>query len=395
MKRLGWLVALGYGVVVSACGGESKNDENVSSSGAGGSASTAGGSSVAGSRASGPSVEPDTTLENYPRAYTEALCRVLERCDPRVTTFAAAQGCVTTFEPLVREQLLGQLQPSLAAGTVTYHPEALPTCLSDWERASCDDASLDVMSCEGVFSGNVATGEACQHDVECEGRQCLITDQCPGTCGKPAALSEPCSQKNACAPGLDCLSARCVKGARIGELCGESTPCLGYGLCYADPASPNEPSRCVARGTIPRAKDGAPCELTQEPICADGLVCSQGGGGLSFGTCRPPVAASGKCVYSFPDPCPTGQFCRITMAQERPIVGLCTPKPALGEACVTEDIFATTCAPDQICDLESGLCILGKHLNEACTADEQCFSAHCAPEGVCAAELECERQPPM
>jgi hypothetical protein len=404
MKRVGWLMVLGF---VSACGGSSGSNGDPPNSGgedSGGSAlggsAAAGGSADSGGSAprggssgaatGGTSVGPDATLDDYSAAYTDVLCKVLGRCYPLASGYAG-QDCVAAYGPIIEDQLFGLIRPSIDAGTIVYHPEALPQCLRDWENASCDVASLDVPACDAVFTGTLARGTACQNDLECAGRQCMVGDQCPGTCGELAQSNEPCSSDNACDNQLACRNGGCVPTAKLGEACDENKPCRGYTYCYTAPTSEIAAGICVVRTDVPGVLEGERCEIP-ERLCTDGLVCTvEVEGGTSISRCRAKVAASSACLYSFPDACPGGQYCNITTALGvKPAAGTCQPVPALGEQCIHGEIFSAPCAAGQLCDRESERCILGKRLNEACSANGECFSTHCSAEGECATELECE-----
>jgi hypothetical protein len=102
--------------------------------------------------------------------------------------------------------------------------------------------------------------------------------------------------------------------------------------------------------------------------------------------CRKAVSAGASCTVGFPDPCPSGNYCK---APQNTLDGTCTARPGDGVACASGPFGgdADICALDARCD--GGTCRARQNLGGTCVTDAVCFSEHCV-DGKCALDGACE-----
>ena len=330
-------------------------------------------------------------LDDFPRAYSDAFCRLLARCSPQLIP---AGDCLATLIPVIAEQLFPPLKAAVADGTAVYDAAALPNCLEEVATASCDTPASE--SCfDAVFRGTKNAGEVCTHDAQCADRQCLVSNACPGACGTRAKLGEACTPQNGCEKELFCRqnsdrSRTCAQTAAGGEACGAEVRCRGYNYCYA-PAGGD--GKCLAAPDLPTIPVDGECEVGLGPRCESGLVCSmQFEDGVSLGRCKAKVAVGAACSFSFPDACPEGQHCHITTGLGvKPASGKCQDNPKLGEECLYNTLYSAPCVLGQVCSELSKVCALAKQLEESCAHGSECASQHCSAAGKCSTQLECEK----
>lgn len=382
----------------TACSGDTQ--QSPANGGAAGTANTGkGGQGSAGSssHAGASSVGPNTPLDDFPHAYAESVCQLLTRCYAAVAT-ALTPDCTSFFEQLFREQNFPNIVAAVDEGRIQYHPEALPQCLDEVATGSCDIALLQF--CPRVLAGTKKTGEACTIDVECADQHCAVNGACPGACAPPPALGATCTDENRCAPELFCQfdvdaeDRKCVNTAKLGETCSEAVRCRGYTTCSGlDGSVADDTGVCANRADLYTGKQEEPCDFVYGPFCEPSLVCTMRfEDGVSLGRCGPRVPSGGACTFSSPDACPETEYCRISSAVGvKPAAGTCTPKPGLGGECRYGDYNIAPCSAEQFCNLDTKLCALSRHIDEACSIDDECYSNHCSAAGKCAPQLECEK----
>lgn len=385
-------------ITLVACGSTDGNKGNDAGGATSGGASSGGATSNGGAPKGGSaSVGNDTPLADFPRVYAAALCRSFERCWTLFSDAAGGiDGCTQLVERLATEDLLANLQAAVEDGRVTYHPSELPGCVQALDAASCEE--FDETTCAQLFTGATATGAACELDEECAGvAQCLVQDSCPGRCGPRAAAGQGCTEQNACEAGLKCVDGGdakiCVNPVKLGEACGTSVPCAGLLYCKPSTTATDGTGTCVSRAVGHTGEEGASCDgLGAEPLCKPGLTCTVvQEDGVSVGRCAPRATSGGACSYSTPDACPEGEYCHIeTELGVKPATGTCQPQPKLGETCRYGTIWTAPCSDaGHLCHPDTGVCAVGKHIGEACTASGECFNGDCT-SGQCRSPLECE-----
>jgi len=396
------IVGVAWVACFAACSGDTQHSSaNGGAPGTAGTTGTAnagkGGQSSGGSssHAGAATVGPNTPLDDFPQVYSDSICQLLTRCYSAVTT-ALSPDCSTFFERLFREQNFPAIATAVAEGRVQYHPEAVAACLDEVATGSCDIALLEF--CPRVFVGSKTTGEACTLDLECVDQQCAVNGACPGACAPYAKLGAACTNENRCEPELTCQydadGNTCASTAKLGETCSEAVRCRGYTTCSGlDTAVEGDTGVCANRADLYTTKLDEPCDFAYGPFCEPSLVCTMRfEDGVSLGRCGPRVPSGSACALSSPDACPKTEYCRITSAAGvKPATGTCTPNPGLGEECRSDTYGIAPCPDDQFCNLDTKLCALSKHLDEACTIDDECYSNHCSAAGKCVTQLECEK----
>jgi hypothetical protein len=367
-----------------ACSGKSETGA-VGTPGSGGSSSHPGSTSVGN----------DTPLGDFPSIYAAAACRLYDRCWKTLVS-NLRESCETYFERLFTDQALSNIEIAVKAGTVQYHPEALPPCLAELEQLACDSAR--VPQCLQLFVGTKQTGADCNIDQECgSDSECLPGAMCPGKCAKRGGVDAVCNSVSHCAPELECVDlvaadGKCVVPVGAGKACNDLIPCGGLLDCIGvDTSDPQSMGTCQNRDAIYSASEHEPCSLSGlGTLCKLGLSCVFDQATGTAGTCQPQLGPDAPCQLALPEQCPSGQYCQITSAVGvTPRAGQCKKNPGVGEPCGSTSIN-TGCQPEQFCDNETELCAITKRLGEACTKNRECLSGHCGPSGTCIYPLDCE-----
>jgi hypothetical protein len=184
-----------------------------------------------------------------------------------------------------------------SAGKAHYDPAAARACLDAVAAVNCgairEGPPALGGACQNVFTGTVANGGACIHDLECvAGSFCADTGTCSGTC----TLGGPnCNFDSQCASGELCdfggsttaSAGRCMAAAppgAAGEACGTNFRCQADVYCTFG-------GTCQAAG-----QEGQPCDLVANPftVCAGGLMCVPDDT-RTTGTCMKPAAEGETC----------------------------------------------------------------------------------------------------
>lgn len=206
--------------------------------------------------------------------------------------------------------------------------------------------------CDGIFTPNVATGDACAHSYECKaGDYCKPADgigqvSCAGLCATLSHAGEPCGDNLLCddqstctAPARDAgptadggsAGYTCVALNQRGQRCSEDgdcaapLSCAGNGTCQSavglgeacGAAAPCSEGTCIGGVCTPDSEPGQPCSPSEEdpntgdliplgaaPSCASCLRCSgavataiDGGGDAGLvGSCESFGALGATCA---------------------------------------------------------------------------------------------------
>lgn len=299
------------------------------------------------------------SFDDFPEEYARVTCALVERCPTTATTFEG--DCMTHALASYEDSLGARLRDGIANGTIVYHGDAARSCFDAVNRAECLDSSAASSDCLRVFEGTLAAGATCHMDEECRSGEC---SGCPGTCVDIAREGEDCSARE-CGYGLACQSAVCVPLPSVGEPClAEGSRCA-QGLTCDD--SPGGTNLCHRPGSMDR-EVGETCSYPSD-LCRSGLYCVATDGGLVCQSGR--VERDGACQPSFPDRCPSGQFCRTGSDGG----GTCTDRPGLGDPCSWD----LSCNGGLWCDESggTGVCRARGRLGSACTSGEGCYSSSC------------------
>ncbi len=240
----------------------------------------------------------------------EAFCAPEGPYDSLLSRLSECGGFFATFEingtDLVRGEALSQIcndqfGPMIASGTVEVSEAALASCLSYATTTSCEELSLGNLigtPCEAVFVGTVADGGDCETTEQCLGdAYCAPTAEECGSCTARLPVGNVCDSDQECSDGLCNSANQCAAPATTGESCVNDGDCVGLLVC--------DKGTCAS--DLPVAGD--PCNSQQD--------CSgPGGSGIPFDI---------------------GLYCAPSMDKGP---GSCTAAPAVGEACIPQEIFA-------------------------------------------------------
>jgi hypothetical protein len=346
-----------------------------------------GGAAGCGGSSTGGAATGSVPLDQFASAEVDAECALFVRCGivsdvPLCRLQFAAGGFAFTPGVLSGFNLVDFARPdfdSLAAivaattaGKAHYDPVAARACLDAVTAIECgamrEAPGILGDVCQKVFTGTIADGGRCVHDLEClPGRFCAGTGTCDGTCMPAGPL---CNADVQCGSGQACQ-----------VMSGSSTdPSIGSCVTEVPPGTAGEPcgtnNRCEAdllcglSGTcVPSAREGEPCNPGFNPyvVCAGGLVCISDDSGNNP-TCMKPAARGESCqvkaqcggMFSSlicdetrhkcvdwatggpcnPDysGCPLTAFCDTTASPPT-----CKPDPPLGSACKEDNSNTLPC----------------------------------------------------
>jgi hypothetical protein len=308
-------------------------------------------------------------IDRYAAELTATLCVVAERCQKPLFSGLRCPD----FTLLVEEQLVSALRDAVSRGVTTYDPVKMAACLRDIETRHCDTRANEEL-CDAI-AGTLPPNAPCTQHFECSGGFCEVTDACPGRCGAPPGLGEPCPTRggNTCSAGLDCSSdGVCASMPGEGQACTSDIACQVGFLCVE--------GRCTAVTALPVVGEGEPCSVLSGPFCRAGLVC-----GEPSSTCVPVATSGGACTQALPDPCPVGEFCDVAAGAS---TGACRPTLAEGASCAGRQ----RCSAGRYC-LDgrcSRLGSIGDPCDESSVPGARCYSDRCA-SGRCRWQDACSR----
>ena len=110
---------------------------------------------------------------------------------------------------------LDAFNASAEAGRLTFDSAAWASCVASARAASCEGLEFDgifgLLECGDAISGNIANGESCGIDLDCdEASFCLneSADACGGVCTPKYDVGTACDRDEACSNGVVADSAR-------------------------------------------------------------------------------------------------------------------------------------------------------------------------------------------
>lgn len=222
----------------------------------------------------------------------------------------------------------------IAAGRIAFDRSVATGCLREWEGATCTQFQrFDFPACDGLESGRVDVGGACDAHDECDGGYCDREGACPGKCRSDVIAKDgDCSAApRSCASRTTCVATdkgmRCRPRVDVGGACGP-----GVGDCFTDltcaAAAPGAAPTCL-RTRFP----GETCDPAA-PVCVDYATCGAGGTCVRDPALNEPCGQLGDryvtCVNAWCDGAPGGA------------PGTCRSLLAAGAACVGDDQCAGT-----------------------------------------------------
>lgn len=312
------------------------------------------------------------------------LCDRVQECSALGLTLLAQTTC-DQIAWSYRNDTLGALATWVGAGQVVYDEAAMAVCLADLDAAACAALSTGVLTdvgrCGEAIAGQIATGGACDDDLQCRaGAWCDVTATCPGTCQPRVASGMACATNAACGPGLDCAADTCQALGQAGASCGSGRPECAWGLqCDTAAGTPG-----VCQPLTFTAAAGASCRPAGGVLCQPGLVCALIANDPATYQCEAPVAASAPCHRAIPSACPAGTVCVVASGT----VGACQPQGQAGQPCLTGSGVLFGCAAGTTCDFDTDTCVTLVDNGAACVVDAQCANA-CAG-GVCGGPVACD-----
>jgi hypothetical protein len=276
-----------------------------------------------GACASSAAPEP-VELGEFPDAARAAVCDWAVRC----LHMPDQETCAHFLDP--KHYDVRRAADAVAAGRLVYAPEAAGQCLADTAAAYCLTPPFSSPECAAMFSGLVATGEACTSDFECADRaRCRIaacdSQCCLGTCDPPPTGEPPDDTR-----------------AAIGEACTTHADCVDEAYCETDRVCTRMPDaegqRCLfgcARGDLYCDVDSLTCKRFGAP----GEVCAHEGRSAPPCRLRP---RPGEVCGDGAGACVAAAYCDDE--------GVCQARGGPGDACARSD----QC--DVVCDTAAGLC---------------------------------------
>lgn len=257
-----------------------------------------------------------------------------------------------------RTVVLPDYAVALASGRVHFDPAKAKECLDATAALTCDALAYDPVpaTCTAVFIGNVGTGGACYHDMDCVSTACDTSGPtCPGKCVAVAAVGADCDIAVPCAQtgAVNCINGKCVGPVDEGGACGSSG-----GACRAPLVCTN--GTCVQR-PAPGAL-GARCD-DYVSRCAAGLYCPYHSSNTPV--CTAVVPLGGACS-DFDDDygggsgeCTPGLVCKGLVANSAGkaiVAGSCQPRAGVGETCAISTSSLTLSGCYNALSCPSGVC---------------------------------------
>lgn len=325
------------------------------------------------------------SIDDVPMGLGEAICAALEDCrgTDRLIEDLNGEDCAKRTGSVFANRDLFYLQDSVEAGRVVFHAEQFDSCLADIRAQKCDvKSSRWPASCEQALEGQVALGDKCALDEECEGD--AFCDRganwsCPGTCRKLSDEGGLCRVSHNCREGLVCAGGSCVALLEKDDDCSESTTLCKSGLECVD-------GLCVSQDEVWSAGEGEECDPPALMCAVDGdepLSCALQSSGSPL--CQARVGEDEPCHRAQPSQCPRSQYCDAEGSEE----GVCSDLPDAYENCRPAD-KSPRCAAGLICESDDK-CYPINFNGYACVSNGACFSGICDTDtDNCAAPPRCE-----
>jgi len=225
---------------------------------------------------------PDPVPEaEYAARYAAVFCNNV--CCERAGLKSAGSSCVTQLANTMAAEV-AEVRENLA-----YDEMAAGRCLADLERGlkTCADPFEQAAACDGVYSGKLVLGSACEdtrecaapkgQTVSCQNKKCQLSTSTPST--DEAAEGESCESRE-CQSGLTChpRNFQCVIGGRDGDYCVNDGACEKGLVCDSLSATcrPSESGgRCTSSAECAAESEYCdPCTARCVPKLADGKACT-------------------------------------------------------------------------------------------------------------------------
>lgn len=168
--------------------------------------------------------------------------------------------CTMVIAGFAEQFLIPQLEAGVESGRIVYHGDRMGACLSLMRSLECGaelegaGSPLLGISCEDPFEGQVANGDACASDEECQSDTCIGEtmdfegNTTEGTCGNAPPVGSPCTEDFECAEGAWCDSGSgstptCAAPQDAGAECFSGEQC-DSGNCDDPDTMDGNPGTC-------------------------------------------------------------------------------------------------------------------------------------------------------
>lgn len=277
----------------------------------------------------------DETSVTADKACTDLAAAFCEKASSCAATFVQLEyGDTTTCSTRIKSGCL----TGLAAPSTAMTASDTAACAAAAKAGTCAQL-LDNDSPAACLpkSGGLADSKPCTADSQCKSAFCAL-DSDKATCGlcapKPAAGGK-CASNNCPAPLKCSEDGTCNKPVAVGQACSNSIPCAQGGVCFG--------MKCVANV----ATEGAACDPMAGPQCdgTKGLFC------LTKKCVKAKVVAAGaECGFDYDAAtmslrnatlCEKAGWCNgVDFAAMPPVFkGKCEPAAKDGDACIADSAF--------------------------------------------------------
>lgn len=336
------------------------------------------------------SIDGGGTIDATPAVTVADICDQTDGAF--VNLFDKALDCLVGFDDLIgafpdaadlSSFCDGGIAGFIGDGTATLGDyTALEACRAAIAAIDCATFDFDTFTgCDDLIQGTIATGNACENNVQCAGDSFCDTSMggACGACAPEKANGESCTENSQCINGR-CTGASpgnpgtCRTYGQVGSACDSTDDCAGSLLC--DGAT----NKCIA-DKVWAADDVCTSFDGQCGFPFTNLYCN-----TNLGMCKAFLAVDAPCsagqgLCNLPDyeycdvggtnncaapvlvpngqPCDirTGKKCQSGLVCSNPFEGGVCRDPAVGSVCVAgvDDFscgFLLKCQSDNMCALD-------------------------------------------
>ncbi len=333
--------------------------------------------------------EEGPDFSEVPALVATAYCDGLAKCMPPeiIAEFLGTPNCDAFLEKQLGNGFFEAVEVGLEEGTIEYHAGRLEECRIAIRDGGCT-SNRYIPECEAALSGTVASDGDCVQDAECIGeRFCKVEALCPGACAPKLEDGDDCTRDAECAEGSVCFEAVCTPELGEGDECEEcGVGCGGGRFCLGASEDEDTTGTCRSLNDVLVAAEGEACDIHGD-LCEPGAHCAvSNDGGVASWTCEAQAPSGGTCNVSFPDMCPSGEYCSGVNPAVGVVQGICTQLPTDGNDCVPGSCGRGRCAAEHVC--VEGTCRKLKQNDASCEAPVECFSGNCEA-GTCVPDTPC------
>lgn len=154
------------------------------------------------------------------------------------------EECTMVYAAFIEGFLVESLQASVDSGRLVYHADRMGACIDHLNGLSCEERAMSVSDsgfaaagCQDPFEGQVANGDACASDEECQSDWCdgdsmdFEGNVTEGVCGDPPGQGDAC-------PDFECTGDTYCELADNGGTChaklSEGSDCFSDDECASD-----------------------------------------------------------------------------------------------------------------------------------------------------------------